>query len=160
MVKSSVIYLLVFSFLLAGCYTTDNYSDTPQNIISGKSDIERSEDYVLDSLTLKDGKIMKFKDSFSEFLNCNYDGCSKLAVGKLIRMYNDKSSGYMYSNDITYKKSVPDTIDVSKISLMFYSKKNTNYIPYIVVGGVVIAAAVSLIITLLSLRGLGGGTPH
>jgi hypothetical protein len=141
MLKSSIIYLLIFSFLLAGCYTTSNFSDTPQNIRSGKSKIELNGDYILDSLTLKDGKIVTFKDSFSEFLDCNKDSCSKLAVGKLLRIYDEKSSGYMYSKDIIYKKSVPDTIEVSKISLMHYSKNHFNQVPF-AVGGLLLLVIV------------------
>ncbi|MCE1165526.1 MAG: hypothetical protein LWX07_09020 [Bacteroidetes bacterium] len=35
-----IICILVFSFLLSGCYTTDYYSDTPENIMAGKSEVK------------------------------------------------------------------------------------------------------------------------
>ncbi|MDD5360831.1 MAG: hypothetical protein PHN88_01760 [Ignavibacteria bacterium] len=147
--KESIIYILVFSFLLAGCYTTDSYIDSPQNIISGRSKIKLKDDFVLDSLILKDGKILNFKDSFSEFLDCNKDGCSKLIVGKTIRLIGEKPGDISSSSNITYKKLPLDTIEVSKISLMHFSNKHINYTP-IIIGSLLIVGVVVLLIEIQS----------
>jgi hypothetical protein len=150
--KESIIYILVFSFLLAGCYTTDNYSDTPQNIILGKSKIELNDDFVLDSLTLKDNKKLTFKDCYTEFLDCNKDNCKKLAVGKLIKIIGEKPGDISSSSIISYKKLTPDTIEVSKISLMHYSKEHFNQVPFAIGGLLILVIVVFVYEVLHSLR--------
>jgi hypothetical protein len=136
--KESIIYILVFSFLLAGCYTTDNYSDTPRNIISGKSKIELNDDFVLDSLTLKSNIKLKLQNYFTQFIDCNKDTCGKLLYGRIYEITDTTVKGDKNQKSVLLKKSIPDTIAVSNISKMFYHRGYYDY-EIIVIGLIAIA---------------------
>jgi|WetSurMetagenome_2_1015567.scaffolds.fasta_scaffold162038_2 hypothetical protein len=127
MLKASIIYLLVFSFLLAGCYTTDNYSDTPRNIFSGKSKIELNDDFVLDSLTLKSNINLKLQNYFTQFIECSKDTCGKFIYRSLIPVIDTAKMLSEKSRTLLYKKNPTDTIAVSGISKMFYNKKHFDW---------------------------------
>ncbi|MDD5360833.1 MAG: hypothetical protein PHN88_01770 [Ignavibacteria bacterium] len=141
MLKTSVVYLLIFSFLLAGCYTTDNYSDTPQNIISGKSKIELNDDFILDSLAFTDSKNLSFNDIFIRFLDCNKDGCCKFETRRAYRINDDKSHGIIYSDEVTNQRAIPDTISINNISKMYYHRGYYDY-EVIAIGLVALAGVV------------------
>jgi hypothetical protein len=140
MVKSSIIYLLVFSFLLAGCYTTEQYSDTPNNIILGTSKIKQDDDFVPDKIILQSDSTINLSGYITKFIECGRDTCSKFVYrSKDLVCDTIKASG---QNPVTIrcKEPVTDTIDVSKIKKMQYLKKEYDS------GSTIYIAAILLIV--------------
>jgi hypothetical protein len=88
---------------------------------------------------------MTFKDCYSFFADCNAEGCSKLAVRKLIRLTDENSLDFFELSGVKYKKTMIDTIDVGKISLMHYSKEHFNQVPFAVAGILALVVAVFLL---------------
>ena len=115
MIRKSVSYIIIFSFLLtaSGCFTTQHYSDPPEVLIAkekGKTDVVYDN---IDSLTLINKKSISLSDYSSRF----------------IKSYMDSSYKFVYF----YKTSVLDTIDIKNISSVHYSitkADNKKVLPY------------------------------
>jgi hypothetical protein len=115
MIRKSVSYIIIFSFLLtaSGCFTTQHYSDPPEVLIAkekGKTDIVYDN---IDSLTLINKKSVSLSDYTSRF----------------IKSYSDSSYKFIYY----FKSSVLDTIDIKNITSVHYSitkADNKKVLPY------------------------------
>ena len=139
--KKLITYALLFSFLVtaAGCYTTKNYADSPEELIAkekGKKDVVYSN---FDSLTLVNNKSVKLSDYSARFIN----------------NYSDSINKFVYYS----KKSVPDTLDVRNILFISYS------IPEFQPGRTITVVAVSVIVAAfvglaLIAASIGGGSKH
>jgi hypothetical protein len=140
MIKASIIYLLVFSFLLAGCYTTEQYSDTPENIISGKSVIKQNEDFVMDKIVLKSDSTIRMNNFITRFIECNKDTCSKFVYRSRDLVCDTIKTAGQNSIEVRCKEPVTDTISVSKIKKMHYQKNEFDS------GSSIFIAAILLIV--------------
>ncbi|MDD5360829.1 MAG: hypothetical protein PHN88_01750 [Ignavibacteria bacterium] len=140
MLKSSVIYLLVFSFLLAGCYTTEQYSDTPSNIISGTSKIKNDDDFVPEKIILKTDSIIYISGFITKFIECGRDTCSKFVYKSKDLKCDTIKAAEQNPMMIRCKEPVTDTLDVSKIKMIQYIKKEFDS------GSTIFIAAIVLIV--------------
>jgi hypothetical protein len=115
MIRKSVSYIIIFSFLLtaSGCFTTKHYSDPPEVFIAKEKGKMGKEYDNIDSLTLINKKSISLSDYTSRF----------------IKSYMDSSYKFVYY----YKTSVNDTIDIKNITSVHYSitkADNKKMLPY------------------------------
>jgi hypothetical protein len=139
--KKLITYTLLFSFLLtvSGCYTSNYYADSPEELISKEKGQKNVIYENLDSMTLVNNKTVKLSQYTSKF----------------IKSYMDSSYKFVYYN----KKSVADTLDIRNITFINYSA------PQFQLGRTITVAVVSVIIAAFTgmafaLASIGGGSKH
>ncbi len=133
MLLKSVSYILIFSFLLtaSGCYTTKNYSDTPEILIAkekGKKDVVYED---LDSMTLINNKSIDLELHTSRFIQSKTDSSYKFVYYYPRQVFDTAKMLALKSKKAFYKNSVPDTLDLNNISTIHYTlseldSKKTN----------------------------------
>ena len=137
MLLKSVSYILIFSFLLttSGCYTTKYYSETPENMIEkekGRKVIYED----LDSMTLIDNKTYDLSDYDAWFSKKLTDSSYKFVYYYPRQIFDSVKMIATKSKTAFYKNSVPDTLDISRISFLHYteSKMLSRTYTYIALG--------------------------
>lgn len=125
--KSHLVYLLIFSFLLSGCFTTENYSDTPRNFLSGKLEVKPEDDYKIDSLVLNSHVVLNVTDYYTRFIDYKCDSCAKLVCRDYAPNRNRRFP-IDAENEIVFRTFSSDTIISARdISRIFFYQKNFNY---------------------------------
>jgi hypothetical protein len=157
--KKIISYTLLFSFLftVSGCYTTQSYSDTPDKIFSGKSDIDLKGDYTLDSISLRNKRTITLENYVAYYIERQKE--------KYLLYYNPKLIVIDYafmqetkSKDLLFKKPVADTISFNAIDSMYFTGSKTD-VSYAVLG-CVIGIPVALFISVLLFAMPNFGTNH
>ena len=147
MLLKSVSYILIFSFLLtaSGCYTTKNYSDTPEILIAkekGKKDIVYDD---LDSMTLINNKIINLDLHTAQFIKSRTDSSYKFVYFYPRVVFDTTKMLALKSNKAYYKDAVPDTLDIHNISMIHYTiSKLDNEKTALTIGLSILFAACSL----------------
>ncbi len=130
-------YISLFAFLLSinACITTEQYSDTPEKIFSGESDLDLKALYSLDSISLKNKRTLK--------LNNNIINFTERQKEKYLLYYNPKGSFIdsalmkeTNSKILLYKKPVADTLNFKSIDSMYFSRSKTD-VSYAILGAVI-----------------------
>lgn len=125
--KPYTVYLLIFSFLLSGCYTTENYTDTPRDFLTGKSEVKPTDDYKIDSLLLSNNSILNLSGYYSRFIDYRNEN-----TGKLVYIYlsslSDTSLVKGFETTSLYKKYSHDTVGIKDISRIYYNQKKFDYV--------------------------------
>jgi hypothetical protein len=140
--KNSIIYILVFSFLLAGCYTTEQYSDTPYNIVLGTSKIKNDDDFVLDKIILQSDSTIHLSGYKTKFIECGRDTCSKFVYKSKNMICDTIQATGQNPMMIRCKEAVTDTIEVAKIKKMQYIKKQFDSGSTIFIAAILLAVPV------------------
>ncbi|MCE1165525.1 MAG: hypothetical protein LWX07_09015 [Bacteroidetes bacterium] len=157
--KTLVTYLLVFSFLLSGCYTTEYYSDTPRNFLSGKQAVKPEDDYKIDSLILNNHIVLNVTDYYSRFIDYKCDTCGKLVCKDYVP-YRDRKRNIDSVNELVFKTFSNDTIISARdISRFYYYQRSFNYsvTTLIILGGAAVTALLLFIGFLTSMPKHGFG---
>ncbi|MFZ4590104.1 MAG: hypothetical protein ACOYN6_03840 [Ignavibacteria bacterium] len=143
MTKRIIAYISLFAFLMniSACTTTETFSDTPEKIFSGKSEIDLKGDYTLDSISLRNKRTIPLKGYMANYIERQKE--------KYLIYYYPKGtqidSALMKETDSKiplYKKPVADTLNFNAIDSMYFSGKKTD-VSYAVLG-IVIGAPVAL----------------
>ncbi|MCX6157080.1 MAG: hypothetical protein WCK13_06595 [Ignavibacteriota bacterium] len=158
MTKKLITFTLLFSFLLtvAGCYTTNYYSETPENMIEkeqGRKDVVYDD---IDSLTLTNNKTIDLYFYTSKFIQSMIDSSYKFVYFYPRVVYDSVKMRALKSTQAFYKDAVPDTLDIRNISFLHY--KETKMLPrtYTLIAlGVGIPAFILFFIAMFSLP-IGG----
>jgi hypothetical protein len=140
--KNSIIYILIFSFLLAGCYTTEQYSDTPYNIIIGTSKIKQDDDFVLDKIILQSDSTIHLSGYITKFIECGRDTCSKFVYKSKDMICDTIKATGQDPMMIRCKDAVTDTIEVAKIKKMQYIKKEFDSGSTIFIAAILLAVPI------------------
>ena len=162
--KKPITYTLLFSFLLtvAGCYTTNYYSDTPEVLISkekGKKDFVYDD---LDSMTLINNKTIDLDLYTARFIQSRTDSSYKFVYYYPRVVFDTAKMLSLKSNKAFYKDAVPDTMDIRNISMIHYTtSKLDNSKTALTIGlSIAIAAVAYLIIGLWAFHAAFSGTKH
>ncbi len=147
MFKFSVSCLLFFSFLLAGCYTTEQYSDTPDKIISGKSSFRNDGTYFIDSIILKSNKRLVFPDYVTGFFKCGRDSCTKLIYQRIGTITDTIPANGQNPAKIVLRRAPVDSINTADIKMMFYRKESFDYGSFAYITGVILVVPLIYLIT-------------
>ncbi|HWQ80845.1 MAG TPA: hypothetical protein VN514_01120 [Ignavibacteria bacterium] len=139
MPKFSVSCLLFFSFLLTGCYTIEQYSDTPDKIISGKSLFRNDGSYFIDSIILKSNARLVFPDYVTGFFKCGRDSCTKLIYQRLGTVTDTIPADGQNPMKIVLRRAPVDSINAADIKMMFYRKESFDYGSFAYITGVISA---------------------
>jgi hypothetical protein len=112
--------------------TTEQYSDTPDKIFSGKSEIDLKGDYILDSIKLHNRKTIGLKNYMVKYIERQkemyllyFDPKVKVIDYSLMQETNSK--------ELLYKKPVADTLNFTAIDSMFFTGSKTD-ISYAILG--------------------------
>lgn len=122
--KKLITYTLLFSFmyLASGCYTTRYYSETPENMIE-KEKGEKGIVYEdLDSMTLIDNKTYDLSNYDAWFSKKLTDSSYKFVYYYPRQIFDSVKMIATKSKIAFYKNSVPDTLDISRISFLHYKE--------------------------------------
>ena len=135
--KNLITYISLFAFLLSinGCMTTEQYSDTPDKIFSSESDIELNDNYILDSLSLKNNQTIKLSNYVLTVIEKQKE--------KYLTYYYPKAlfidSALMKESNSKvplYKKPVADTLNFKDIKMMNFTRSKTD-VSYVILGCVI-----------------------
>lgn len=137
MVKNLIIYSLIFAFLLSinGCMTTEQYSDTPEKIFSGESEIDLKGDYILDSISLNNKRTIKLKNYVANYIEKQKEKFLVYYYPK--GLYIDSALMKETNSKIPlYKKLVADTINFIAIDTMHFTRSKVD-VSYVILGCVI-----------------------
>jgi hypothetical protein len=143
MTKRIIAYISLFAFLMniSACTTTETFSDTPEKIFSGKSEIDLKGDYTLDSVSLRSKRTIPLKGYMANYIERQkekylvyYNPKVKLIDSALMEEKNSKV--------LLYKKHVADTLNFNAIDSMYFTGSKTD-VSYAILG-IVIGAPVAL----------------
>lgn len=128
MVRKSVPYILIFSFLLtvSGCFTTNYYSETPENMIEKEQGQKGVVYEDLDSLTLTNNKTIDLDLYTARFIQSRIDSGYKFVYFYPRVVWDSAKILALKSTKAFYKDAVPDTLDIRYISLIHYTISNLD----------------------------------
>jgi hypothetical protein len=144
MIKSTlykvIAYISLFAFLMniSACTTTEIFSDTPEKIYSGKSEIDLKGDYTLDSVSLRNKRTISLKGYMANYIE-------RQKVKYLIYYYPKGThidSALMRETNSKiplYKKPVADTLNFNAIDSMYFSGSKFDK-SYLILGGVILGS--------------------
>ena len=164
--KKIITYTLLFSFLLtaAGCYTTKNYADSPEELIAKENGQKNVIYEDLDSLTLINNKTIDLDLYTSRFIKGRTDSSYKFVYFYPRVVFDTAKMLSLKSNKAFYKDAIPDTLDIHNISMIHYSISELDnaktvstiglkiLIPVLIIGLIFIVAIPSVLPSVL-----GGG---
>lgn len=123
--KKLITYTLLFSFLLtlAGCFTTNYYSETPENMIEKEQGQKGIVYEDLDSLTMINNKTINLDLYTARFIKSRTDSSYKFVYYYPRVVFDTAKMLSLKSNKAFYKDAVPDTLDIRNISYLHYTEK-------------------------------------
>jgi len=162
--KKIITYTLLFSFLLtaAGCYTTKNYADSPEELIAKENGQKNVIYEDLDSLTLINNKTIDLDLYTSRFIKGRTDSSYKFVYFYPRVVFDTAKMLSLKSNKAFYKDAVPDTLDIRNISTIHYSISTLDNSKTILTIGlsIAIAAVAYVVIALIAFHAAFSGTKH
>lgn len=156
--KKLITYTLLFSFLLtvAGCFTTNYYSETPENMIENEQGQKGIVYEDLDSLTMINNKTIDLDLYTARFIQSRTDSSYKFVYYYPRVVFDTAKMLSLKSNKAFYKDAVPDTLDIRNISYLHYTEKKMLPRTYTLIGlGVGIPAFILFFVFVLSIP-IGG----
>jgi len=156
--KNLITYTLIFSFLLttAGCFTTNYYSETPENMIENEQGQKGIVYEDLDSLTMINNKTIDLDLYTARFIKSRTDSNYKFVYYYPRVVFDTAKMLSLKSNKAFYKDAVPDTLDIRNISYLHYTEKKMLPRTYTLIGlGVGIPAFILFFVFLFSIP-IGG----
>ncbi len=136
MTKRIIAYISLFAFLMniSACTTTETFSDTPEKIFSGKSEIDLKGDYTLDSVSLRSKRTIPLKGYMANYIERQkekyliyYYPRGTQIDSALMRETNSKIP--------LYKKPVADTLNFNAIDSMYFTGSKID-VSYVLLGAV------------------------
>jgi len=123
---------------MTGCYTTQNYSDTPEKIFSGKSEIDLNGDYILDSISLRGRKTISLKNYVANYIEKQKEMFLVYYYPKAL--FIDSALMKETNSKIPlYKKPVADTLNFNAIDSMYFTGSKFDK-SYLILGGVILGS--------------------
>jgi len=138
MPKFSVFCLLFFSFLLTGCYSIEQYSDTPDKSISGKSLFKNDGSYFIDSIILKANTRLVFPDYVTGFFKCGRDSCTKLIYQRLGTVTDTIPADGQNPVKIVLMRAPVQKYNHEDNKIMYYRNESFDYGSFAYITGVII----------------------
>jgi hypothetical protein len=123
---------------MTGCYTTQNYSDTPDKIFSGKSEIDLKGDYSLDSVSLRNKRTIPLKGYMTNYIERQKEKYLVYYYPKAL--FIDSALMKETNSKIPlYKKPVADTLNFNAIDSMYFAGSKFDK-SYLILGGVMLGS--------------------
>ena len=110
-------YLSLFAFLLSlnACTVSEQYSDSPENILSGESDIDLDGSFVLQRISLYNNTEISLKNYSTKFIEKHSKGTFFVYYYPKNLFLDSLLMAETNSNIPLYKKPVADTLNIKSI---------------------------------------------
>jgi len=123
-----IIYISFFALLVSinGCMTTEQYSKSPEKILSGDSDVKLEDDYKLDSILFHNMRTLRLSNYVTMIIEKKKE--------KFLVYYYPKAlfidSALMKETNskiAIYKKPIVDTLNFKAIDTMYFTRSKYDY---------------------------------
>jgi len=115
--------------------TTEQYSNTPEKILSGKSDIKLEDDYKLDSISLCDKHTLRLNNYVTSIIEKQKETFLIYYYPKAL-FIDSALMNETNSKVVLYKKPIADTLNFKAIDTMYFTRSkfdnSTVILPFVI----------------------------